>query len=80
MSTEHKIRNKFTEMSKIFKEVMESYDSLKEENEKLKYQIEKHQEAWEMMCAEKTRRYNELMTEKNTLEGEIRYARMDGKI
>ena len=67
-------------MSKIFKEVMESYDSLKEENEKLKYQIKKHQEAWEMMCAEKTRRYNELMTEKNTLEAEIRYARMDGKI
>ena len=50
------------------------------ENEKLKHQVEKHKEAWEIMCAEKTRRYNELMAEKNTLECEIRYAKMDGKI
>ena len=33
---DNKIRNKFTEMSKIFKDVIDEYESLKEENEKLK--------------------------------------------
>lgn len=78
--TDNKIRTKFTEMSKIFKEVMEEYDSLKEENEKLKAANVKHQEAWQMMCSEKTRRYKELIDEKNTLEAQIRYAKFDGKI
>lgn len=75
-----KIRTKFTEMSKIFKDIVDEYDKLKEENESLKHQVEKHQEAYALMCAEKTRRYKELMDEKNTLECEIRYAKMDGKI
>ena len=75
-----KVRSKFTEMSKIFKEVIDEYDKLKEENEVLKHQVEKHKEAYSLMCAEKTRRYNELMDEKNSLECEIRYAKMDGKI
>jgi DNA anti-recombination protein RmuC len=78
--TDNKIRTKFTEMSKIFKEVMEECDSLKEENEKLKAAIQKHEEAYSLMCSEKSRRYKELMDEKNTLECEIRYAKLDGKI
>lgn len=75
-----KVRNKFTEMSKIFKDIVDEYDKLKEENESLKHQVEKHKEAYSLMCDEKTRRYKELMDEKNTLEAEVRYNKMDGKI
>ena len=78
--TDNKIITKFTEMSKIFKEIMEEYDSLKEENEKLKEAIQNHQEAYSLMCSEKSRRYKELMDEKNKLECKIRYAKLDGKI
>ena len=63
-----KIRNKFTEMSKIFKDVIDEYESLKKENESLKHQVEKHKEAYSLMCAEYTRRYDELMAEKKKLE------------
>ena len=35
-----KVRNKFTEMSKIFKDIVDEYESLKSENEDLKEQLE----------------------------------------
>ncbi len=76
---DNKIRNKFTEMSKIFKDVIDEYESLKEENELLKHQVEKHKEAYSLMCSEKTRRYNELMVEKNKLEAKERYRVLDSK-
>ena len=34
-----KVRNKLTEMSKIFKEVIDEYESLKEENKILREQL-----------------------------------------
>tara|TARA_R100000734_G_C3247120_1_gene49899 strand:+ start:101 stop:352 length:252 start_codon:yes stop_codon:yes gene_type:complete len=74
-----KIRNKFTEMSKIFKDVIDEYESLKSENEKLKHQIEKHKEAYSLMCSEKTRRYDELMVEKRKLEAKEQYDALDAK-
>ena len=74
-----KIRTKFTEMSKIFKDVIDEYDKLKEENEKLKHQVEKHKEAYSLMCAEKTRRYDELMAEKKKLETKELCDALDGK-
>jgi len=74
---DNKIRTKFTEMSKIFKDVIDEYESLKEENEKLKLIVEKQNEAYSLMCTEKTRRYNELMIEKEQLEAKERYNIMD---
>lgn len=76
---DNKIRTKFTEMSKIFKDVIDEYESLKEENELLKHQVEKHKEAWEIMCSQKTKKYNELMVEKNKLEAKERYRVLDSK-
>jgi len=74
---DNKIRTKFTEMSKIFKDVIDEYESLKEQNEKLKLIVEKQNEAYSLMCSEKTRRYNELMIEKEQLEAKERYNIMD---
>ena len=102
---DNKIRTKFTEMSKIFKDVIDEYeilknqnvmlqeenqglkeelniaffeyDKLKEEIKVLNHKIEKHKEAYSLMCAEKTRRYNELMIEKEHLEAKERYNIMD---
>jgi uncharacterized coiled-coil DUF342 family protein len=104
---DNKIRNKFTEMSKIFKDVIDEYEILKnqnvmlqEENQGLKEElniaffeydkmkeeikvlndkIEKHKEAYSLMCAEKTRRYNELKDEKEKLERKELYDVLDGK-
>ena len=45
----------------------------------LKHKIEKHKEAYSMMCAEKTRRYNELMKEKKSLESEIVGMKLDAR-
>jgi len=36
---DNKIRTKFTEMCKIFKDVIDEYEALKEENKRLKEQI-----------------------------------------
>lgn len=63
------IRNKFTEMSKIFREVVDEYDSLKSENLKLKEAIKKHKEAYALMSTVKNRKYNELEQEKKRIEG-----------
>ena len=41
---DNKIRNKFTEMSKIFKEIVDEYESLKSENVMLKEENEKLKE------------------------------------
>ena len=107
-----KIRTKFTEMSKIFKDVIDEYESLKCENATLKEQInlqsdyidalpenieelkeelnivnsennyfkqtiEKQNEAYSLMCAEKTRRYDELKTEYEKLQAKERYDVID---
>lgn len=37
---DNKIRNKFTEMSKIFKDVIDEYESLKSENKELNLILE----------------------------------------
>jgi chromosome segregation ATPase len=60
-------------------EIEKATEALKEENESLKHQVEKHKEAYSLMCAEKTRRYNELMDEKNKLEKKELYDAMDAK-
>ena len=71
---------KVDNLEKALQEEQKDSAEMKVKHEKLKHQVEKHKEAWEIMCAEKTRRYNELLAEKDTLECEIRYAKMDGKI
>ena len=43
------------------------------------HKIEKHMEAYSLMCAEKTRRYNELMKEKQSLETEIIGMKLDAR-
>ena len=65
-----KVRTKFTEMSKIFKDIVDEYESLKN-------QIEKQNEAYSLMCAEKTRRYNELLIKYEKLQAKERYNIMD---
>ncbi len=67
-----KVRTKFTEMSKIFKDIVDEYESLKN-------QIEKQNEAYSLMCAEKTRRYNELLIKYQKLQAKERYNIMDNK-
>lgn len=111
---DNKIRTKFTEMSKIFKDVIDEYESLKNENLKLREeielqkdyidalphrieeltdelniissenhllnnQVEKHKEAYSLMCSQKTKKYNELMVEKNKLEKKELYNVLDAK-
>ena len=61
------------EISQIFKDLLDDYESLKEENEKLKLIIEKQNEAYSLMCSEKTRRYNELNLEYEKLQAKERY-------
>ncbi len=73
----HKWSHNTNEISQIFKDLLDDYESLKEENEKLKLIIEKQKEAYSLMCTEKTRRYNELMIEKEQLEAKERYNIMD---
>lgn len=47
--------------------------------EDLLRKIELHKEAYSIMCAEKTRRYNELMKEKESLESEIVGMKLDAR-
>jgi hypothetical protein len=47
--------------------------------EDLLEKIELHKKAYSMMCAEKTKRYNQLLEEKNKLENKIFYDELDAK-